>query len=76
MPHPRAILELMGSGNMVTRTGHIPYTPIPPPPPLLPSTLKSLTHISLLAEGLGQSCVGSVASMISLNRAFPMLTAS
>lgn len=34
------------------------------------------THISLLAEGLGQSCVGSVASMISLKRVFPTLTAS
>lgn len=34
------------------------------------------THISLPAEGLGQSCVGSVASMISLKRVFPTLTAS
>lgn len=41
-----------------------------------PSTPKSLTHISLLAAGLGQSCVGSAASMISLKRVFPMLTAS
>lgn len=75
MPHPRAVLEPMGSGSMGTKTGHAPCTPIPPPP-LLPSTPKSLTHISLLAKGLGQSCVGSVASMISLKRVFPMLTAS
>lgn len=34
------------------------------------------THISLPAEGLGQSCMGSVASMISLKRVFPTLTAS
>lgn len=43
-----------------------------------PSTHPALpqTHISLPAEGLGQSCVGSVASMISLKRVFPTLTAS
>lgn len=75
MSHPRAVLKLMGSGSMVTRTGRTPCTPIPPPL-LLPSTPKSLTHISLLAEGLGQSCVGSMASMISLKRVFPMLTAN
>lgn len=34
------------------------------------------THISLPAEGLGQSCMGSMASMISLKRVFPTLTAS
>lgn len=43
-----------------------------------PSThpVRPQTHISLPAEGLGQSCVGSVASMISLKRVFPTLTAS
>lgn len=36
----------------------------------------SPTHMLLLAEGLGQSGTGSVASMISLKRLFPTLTAS
>lgn len=48
----------------------------PLPSPLCAPPKHLGTHISLLAEGLGQSCVGSVASMISLKRVFPTLTAS